>query len=86
MVNGKWKFDIWEENVFFYIDLFDYLECIVDFVEMFRDFVNSVFDMYYFIINVILFEKLNVLMLILIIMFLLMFVIGFFGMNVLILY
>ncbi|MFE4090192.1 magnesium/cobalt transporter CorA [Priestia sp. YIM B13484] len=81
-VNGKWKFDIREENVPFYIDLLDHLERIVDSAETFRDLVNSALDTYYSITNATSSEKLNVLTLISTIMLPLTFVTGFFGMNV----
>ncbi|MEM1504935.1 magnesium/cobalt transporter CorA [Domibacillus sp. 8LH] len=81
-VNGKWKFDIREENVPFYTDLLDHLERIVDATETFRDLVNSALDTYYSIINAKSSEKLNVLTLISTIMLPLTFVTGFFGMNV----
>jgi magnesium transporter len=81
-VDGKWKFDIREENVPFYTDLIDHLERIVDSTETFRDLVNSALDTYYSIINAKSSEKLNVLTLISTIMLPLTFVTGFFGMNV----
>ncbi len=81
-VNGKWKFDIREENVPFYIDLLDHLERIVDSAETFRDLVNSALDTYYSITNATSSEKLNVLTLISTIMLPLTFVTRFFGMNV----
>ncbi|MFS0562490.1 magnesium/cobalt transporter CorA [Terribacillus sp. 179-K 1B1 HS] len=80
-VNGKWKFDIQEENVPFYTDLIDHLERIVDSTETFRDLVNSALDTYYSIISAKSTEKLNVLTIISTIMLPLTFVTGFFGMN-----
>lgn len=80
-VNGKWKFDIQEENVPFYTDLIDHLERIVDSTETFRDLVNSALDTYYSIISAKSAEKLNVLTIISTIMLPLTFVTGFFGMN-----
>lgn len=81
-VDGKWKFDIQEENIPFYTDLIDHLERIADSTETFRDLVNSALDTYYSIINAKSSEKLNVLTLISTIMLPLTFVTGFFGMNV----
>ncbi|WP_050615723.1 magnesium/cobalt transporter CorA [Bacillus testis] len=81
-VDGKWKFDIQEENLPFYTDLIDHLERIVDATETYRDLVNSALDTYYSIINAKSSEKLNVLTLISTIMLPLTFVTGFFGMNV----
>lgn len=80
-VNGKWKFDIKEENVPFYTDLIDHLERIVDSTETFRDLVNSALDTYYSIISAKSTEKLNVLTIISTVMLPLTFVTGFFGMN-----
>ncbi|MED1204067.1 magnesium/cobalt transporter CorA [Heyndrickxia acidicola] len=79
--NGKWKFDIREENVPFYTDLIDHLERIVDSTETYRDLVNSALDTYYSIISAKSTEKLNVLTVISTIMLPLTFVTGFFGMN-----
>lgn len=81
-VDGKWKFDIREDNKPFYIDLIDHLERIVDSTETSRDLVNSALETYYSIINAKSSEKLNVLTLISTIMLPLTFVTGFFGMNV----
>jgi magnesium transporter len=80
-VNGKWKFDIREENVPFFTDLLDHLERIVDSTETFRDLVNSALDTYYSIISAKSTEKLNVLTIISTVMLPLTFVTGFFGMN-----
>ncbi|MFP7495030.1 magnesium/cobalt transporter CorA [Terribacillus saccharophilus] len=80
-VNGKWKFDIQEDNVPFYTDLIDHLERIVDSTETFRDLVNSALDTYYSIISAKSTEKLNVLTIISTVMLPLTFVTGFFGMN-----
>ncbi|WP_210610566.1 magnesium/cobalt transporter CorA [Priestia flexa] len=81
-VNGKWKFDINEDNTPFFIDLIDHLERIVDSTETFRDLVNSALDTYYSIISAKSSEKLNMLTIISTIMLPLTFVTGFFGMNV----
>ncbi|MGE7765586.1 magnesium/cobalt transporter CorA [Peribacillus sp. NPDC096540] len=81
-VDGKWKFEIREENAPFYVDLIDHLERIVDSTETYRDLVNSALETYYSIINAKSSEKLNVLTIISTVMLPLTFVTGFFGMNV----
>ncbi|MGC4376447.1 magnesium/cobalt transporter CorA [Fictibacillus sp. Mic-4] len=81
-INGRWKFNIREENVPFYTDLIDHLERIADATETYRDLVNSALDTYYSIISAKSSEKLNVLTIISTIMLPLTFITGFFGMNV----
>ncbi|WP_416825398.1 magnesium transporter CorA family protein [Ectobacillus polymachus] len=81
-INGRWKFDIHEDNIPFYTDLIDHVERIVDSTETYRDLVNSALETYYSIINAKSSEKLNVLTIISTIMLPLTFVTGFFGMNV----
>ncbi|MFD3445400.1 magnesium/cobalt transporter CorA [Microbacteriaceae bacterium 4G12] len=81
-INGRWKFNIHEENIPFYTDLIDHIERIVDSTETYRDLVNSALETYYSIINAKSSEKLNVLTIISTIMLPLTFVTGFFGMNV----
>jgi magnesium transporter len=81
-INGRWKFDIQEENIPFYTDLIDHIERIVDSTETYRDLVNGALETYYSIISAKSSEKLNVLTIISTIMLPLTFVTGFFGMNV----
>ncbi|MDG4657740.1 magnesium/cobalt transporter CorA [Ectobacillus antri] len=81
-MNGRWKFDIQEHNIPFYVDLMDHMERIVDSTETYRDLVNSALDTYYSIISAKANEKINVLTMISTIMLPLTFVTGFFGMNV----
>ncbi|MBK3496262.1 magnesium/cobalt transporter CorA [Viridibacillus sp. YIM B01967] len=81
-VNGKWQFDIQEENIPFYKDLNDHLEQIVESTETYRDLVNSALDTYYSIISAKSIEQLNLLTVISTIMLPLSVITGFFGMNV----
>ncbi|NGY85923.1 magnesium transporter CorA family protein [Bacillus megaterium] len=81
-VNGKWKFDIREENVPFYIDLLYHLVRLLLSPSTFLHLVNIALLTYYSITNATSSEKLNVLTLISTIMLPLTFVTGFFGMNV----
>ncbi|MBO9130906.1 magnesium/cobalt transporter CorA [Bacillus sp. 165] len=81
-INGRWKFNIQEDNIPFYTDLIDHIERIVDSTETYRDLVNSALDTYYSIISAKSSQKLNVLTIISTIMLPLTFVTGFFGMNV----
>ncbi|MCP8967729.1 magnesium/cobalt transporter CorA [Ectobacillus ponti] len=80
--NGRWKFQIQEDNIPFYTDLIDHIERIVDSTETYRDLANSALDTYYSIISAKSSEKLNVLTIISTIMLPLTFITGFFGMNV----
>ncbi|MCF6092755.1 magnesium/cobalt transporter CorA [Microaerobacter geothermalis] len=83
-VNGRWSFEISEDNIPFYIDLTDHLERIVDSTETFRDLVNGALDTYYSISVAKTTEVMRVLTIISTIMMPLTFITGIFGMNVVI--
>ncbi|QOT01079.1 magnesium/cobalt transporter CorA [Brevibacterium sp. JNUCC-42] len=80
-VNGRYSFDISEENVPFYVDLTDHLERIVDSTETFRDLVNGVLDTYYTIITGKSNETVRILTIISTVILPLTFITGIFGMN-----
>jgi magnesium transporter len=80
-VNGRYSFDISEENVPFYSDLTDHLERIADSTETFRDLVNGALDTYYTIISAKTTETMRVLTIISTIILPLTFITGLFGMN-----
>lgn len=80
-VNGKYSFDINEENIPFYTDLTDHLERIFDSTETFRDLVNGALDTYYTIISAKTTETMRVLTIISTIILPLTFITGLFGMN-----
>ncbi|MET3290365.1 magnesium and cobalt transport protein CorA [Brevibacillus fluminis] len=80
-VNGKYSFDINEDNIPFYTDLTDHLERISESAETFRDLVNSALDTYYTIISAKTTEIMRVLTIISTIILPLTFVTGLFGMN-----
>lgn len=80
-VNGRYSFDIAEENVPFYVDLTDHLERIADSTETFRDLVNGALDTYYTIISAKTTETMRVLTIISTIILPLTFITGLFGMN-----
>ncbi|GAB7386515.1 magnesium/cobalt transporter CorA [Bacillaceae bacterium] len=80
-VNGRWPFEISEENIPFFIDLLDHFERIVDSTETFRDLVNGALETYYSITVARTTEVMRVLTIISTIMMPLTFITGFFGMN-----
>ncbi|MGD8188860.1 magnesium/cobalt transporter CorA [Brevibacillus ginsengisoli] len=80
-VNGRFSFDISEDNVPFYADLTDHLERIFDSAETFRDLVNGALDTYYTIISGKTTEIMRVLTIISTIILPLTFITGLFGMN-----
>jgi len=80
-VNGRYSFDISEENLPFYIDLTDHLERIADSTETSRDLVNGALDTYYTIISAKTTENMRVLTIISTIILPLTFITGLFGMN-----
>ncbi len=80
--NGRWSFEIAEDNIPYYIDLVDHLERISDSTETYRELVNSALDTYFSIINGKTSEIIRVLTIISTIMMPLTFITGFFGMNV----
>ncbi|WP_139490332.1 magnesium/cobalt transporter CorA [Brevibacillus dissolubilis] len=80
-VNGRYSFDISEDNVPFYIDLTDHLERISDSIDTFRDLVNGALDTYYTIISAKTTETMRVLTIISTIILPLTFITGLFGMN-----
>lgn len=80
-VNGRFSFDISEDNVPFYSDLTDHLERISDSTETFRDLVNGALDTYYTIISAKTTEIMRVLTIISTIILPLTFITGLFGMN-----
>jgi magnesium transporter len=81
-LNGRYSFEIREENFPFYTDLVDHLERIVDSTETFRDLVNGAMDTYFSIVSAKTTEIMRVLTIISTIMMPLTFITGFFGMNV----
>lgn len=80
-VNGRYSFDISEDNHPFYIDLTDHLERIADSTETYRDLVNGALDTYYTIISAKTTETMRVLTIISTIILPLTFITGLFGMN-----
>ncbi|MGB8955069.1 MAG: magnesium/cobalt transporter CorA [Tumebacillaceae bacterium] len=81
-VNGRYSFEISEENIPYYLDLVDHLERIADTVEFQRDLISGALDTYYSLVTARTNETMRVLTVISTIMLPLTFITGFFGMNV----
>ncbi|MTV47958.1 magnesium/cobalt transporter CorA [Heliobacillus mobilis] len=81
-INGRYSFEVREDNRPYYLDLVDHMERITDTIDTYRDLVNSAMDTYFSIIS----NKTNEIMRVLTIMstiFMPLTVItGAFGMNV----
>ncbi len=85
-VNGRYSFQIDEENMPYYMDLVDHVDSILDTTDTFRDLVNSAMDTYYSIISAKTNDVMRVLTIISTITLPLTFITGIFGMNVVIPY
>lgn len=81
-VNGRYSFEISEENIPYYIDLVDHLERIADSVEFQRDLISGAMETYYSLVSARTNDTMRVLTVISTIMLPLTFITGFFGMNV----
>lgn len=81
-VNGRYSFQIHEENKPYYMDLVDNIERIIDATDTYRDLVNGAMDTYYSIVSNRTNEVMRYLTIISTIMMPLTFITGLFGMNV----
>jgi magnesium transporter len=81
-VNGRYSFEISEDNIPYYIDLVDHLERIADTVESQRDLISGAMETYYSLVSARTNDTMRVLTVISTIMLPLTFITGFFGMNV----
>jgi magnesium transporter len=81
-VNGRYSFEIDEENIPYYIDLVDHLERISDSVESYRDLISGALETYYSLVSSRTNDTIRMLTVISTIMLPLTFITGFFGMNV----
>ncbi|AVX20161.1 MAG: magnesium/cobalt transporter CorA [Bacillota bacterium] len=81
-VNGRYSFQIQEENKPYYMDLVDNIERIIDTTDTYRDLVNGAMDTYYSIVSNRTNEVMRYLTIISTIMMPLTFITGLFGMNV----
>lgn len=81
-VNGRYSFQISEENKPYYQDLVDLLERIIDTTDTYRDLVNSAMETYHSVVSNRTNEIIRVLTIISTIMMPLTFITGLFGMNV----
>ncbi len=81
-VNGRYSFQIMEDNKPYYMDLVDHIEGIIDATDTYRDLVNGAVDTYYSIISNRTNEVMRVLTIISTIILPLTFITGLFGMNV----
>jgi magnesium transporter len=81
-VNGRYSFQIMDDNKPYYMDLVDHIEGIIDVTDTYRDLVNGAVDTYYSIISNRTNEVMRVLTIISTIILPLTFITGIFGMNV----
>ncbi|MCX7571689.1 magnesium/cobalt transporter CorA [Tumebacillus sp. DT12] len=81
-VNGRYSFEIREDNIPYYIDLVDHLERIADAVESNRDLISGAMETYYSLVQARTNDTIRVLTVISTVMLPLTFITGFFGMNV----
>lgn len=81
-VNGRYSFEISEDNIPYYIDLVDHLERIADTVESQRDLISGALETYYSLVSARTNDTMRVLTVISTLMLPLTFITGFFGMNV----
>ncbi len=81
-VNGKYSFNIHEDNIPYYLDLLDHIEQIIEATEGFSSLVEGALATYYSVISARTNETMRVLTVISTIFMPLTFVTGFFGMNV----
>ncbi|MCQ2559963.1 MAG: magnesium transporter CorA family protein [Clostridia bacterium] len=81
-VNGKYAFNIHEDNIPYYLDLLDHIEQIIESTEGFSSLVEGALATYYSVISARTNETMRVLTVISTIFMPLTFVTGFFGMNV----
>jgi len=81
-VNGRYSFQINEENTPYYMDLVDHVDSILDTTDTFRDLVNSAVDTYYSVISAKTNDVMRVLTIISTITLPLTLITGIFGMNV----
>ncbi|KEO85075.1 magnesium/cobalt transporter CorA [Tumebacillus flagellatus] len=81
-VNGRYSFEISEDNIPYYIDLVDHLERIADTVESQRDLISGALETYYSLVTARTNDTMRVLTVISTVMLPLTFITGFFGMNV----
>lgn len=81
-VNGRYSFEISEDNIPYYIDLVDHLERIADSVEFQRDLISGALETYYSLVSARTNDTMRVLTVISTLMLPLTFLTGFFGMNV----
>ncbi|HEU4963095.1 MAG TPA: magnesium/cobalt transporter CorA [Bacilli bacterium] len=81
-VNGRYSFEISEDNIPYYIDLVDHLERIADSVESHRDLISGALETYYSLVTARTNDTIRVLTVISTVMLPLTFITGFFGMNV----
>jgi len=81
-VNGRYSFEISEDNIPYYVDLVDHLERIADSVEYQRDLISGALETYYSLVSARTNDTMRVLTVISTIMLPLTFITGFFGMNV----
>ncbi|MGZ4105868.1 MAG: magnesium/cobalt transporter CorA [Tumebacillaceae bacterium] len=80
-VNGRYSFEISEDNIPYYVDLVDHLERIADSVEYQRDLISGAMETYYSLISARTNDTMRVLTVISTVMLPLTFITGFFGMN-----
>jgi len=81
-VNGRYSFEISEDNIPYYVDLVDHLERIADSVEFQRDLIAGALETYYSLVTARTNDTMRVLTVISTVVLPLTFVTGFFGMNV----
>jgi magnesium transporter len=81
-VNGRYSFEISEDNIPYYVDLVDHLERIADNVESSSDLISGAMETYYSLVQARTNDTIRVLTVISTIMLPLTFITGFFGMNV----
>jgi magnesium transporter len=81
-VNGRYSFEISEDNIPYYIDLVDLLERLADTVESQRDLISGALETYYSLVTARTNDTMRVLTVISTLMLPLTFITGFFGMNV----
>lgn len=80
-VGGRYSFNVYEENVPYYIDLVDHLERISDSLELFRDLVSGAMETYYSLVTARTNDTIRVLTIISTVAMPLTFITGYFGMN-----
>jgi magnesium transporter len=81
-VNGRYSFQIHDDNKPYYLDLVDLLERVTDTADTYRDLVSSAMDTYHSVVSNHTNEVIRVLTIISTIMMPLTFITGLFGMNV----